>query len=54
VFESVGAVPNAVENVIQRIYSEWFPSDGYKPADAPELEVCPQGSVDSEDYPGYQ
>lgn len=50
VFESVGAMPNAIQNLIQRIYSEWFPSTGYEHADAPELEVYPLGDSYSEDY----
>lgn len=50
VFESVGAMPNAIQNLIQRIYSEWFPSTGYEHADAPELEVYPLGDSNSEDY----
>lgn len=50
VFESIGAMPHAIQNVWQRIYSEWFPSTGYKHCGGPEFELYPPGDVDSEDY----
>ncbi|MCX8130574.1 MAG: AraC family transcriptional regulator [Clostridia bacterium] len=50
VFESVGPMPDAIQNVIQRIYSEWFPSTGYEHADAPDLEVYYPGDASSDNY----
>lgn len=50
VFESVGPMPDAVQKVWGRIFSEWFPATSFEHADAPELEVYPPGNADSEDY----
>ncbi|WP_456272275.1 AraC family transcriptional regulator [Bacillus sp. AK031] len=50
VFESIGAMPHSIQNVWQRIYSEWFPSTGYEHGGGPEFELYPPGNVDSEDY----
>ncbi len=50
VFESVGPMPNAIQEVWNRIFSEWVPATGYEIADAPQLEVYPPGSGNSEDY----
>ena len=44
VFESVGAMPNAIQNVWKRIFSEWFPATAYEHAEGPELEVYPAGN----------
>ena len=29
IFEFVGPMPNAIQNLNKRIYSEWFPTTGY-------------------------
>ena len=50
VFESVGALPEAIQDLTRRIFSEWFPATGYKHACAPELEVYPPGDASSPDY----
>lgn len=50
VFEAVGKMPDAIQKVWKRIYSEWFPSTGYEHAGGPELEVYLPGNPDSEDY----
>ncbi|MGP4072983.1 GyrI-like domain-containing protein [Piscibacillus sp. B03] len=50
VFESVGAMPNAIQNVWKRIFSEWFPSTGYEHAGGPEIEVYPNSDAYSEGY----
>ncbi len=50
VFTSIGPMPTAIQNVIQRIYQEWFPSTGYEHAGTAELEVYLPGDTDSEDY----
>lgn len=39
VFEVIGPVSTAMPSAWRRIYSEWFPSNGYEPADKPPLEV---------------
>ncbi|MGF2614837.1 AraC family transcriptional regulator [Rossellomorea vietnamensis] len=50
VFESVGAMPHAIQNVWERVFSEWFPSTGYEHAGGPEFELYPPGDVNSEEY----
>ncbi|RIW27657.1 AraC family transcriptional regulator [Bacillus salacetis] len=50
VFESIGAMPHAIQDVWQRIFSEWFPSTGYEHGGGPEFELYPPGDVNSEDY----
>jgi AraC family transcriptional regulator len=50
VFESVGAMPNAIQNVWKQIYTEWFPSMGYEHAGGPELEVYPAEDAYDDSY----
>jgi AraC family transcriptional regulator len=50
VFESVGPMPKAIQDVTVKIFKEWFPSTGYEHAPAPELEVYFQGDETSPDY----
>jgi AraC family transcriptional regulator len=50
VFESIGPMPTAIQKVWERIYSEWFPATGYEQAEAPQLEVYPEGDGAASDY----
>ncbi|WP_061809536.1 AraC family transcriptional regulator [Rossellomorea vietnamensis] len=50
VFESVGPMPDAIQGVWKRIFSEWFPSTGYVHGEAPEIELYPPGNPNDEDY----
>ncbi|MCB8814691.1 effector binding domain-containing protein [Desulfosporosinus sp. SRJS8] len=51
VFESVGALPETLTDIIRRIYSEWFPATGYQhDLCTPVLEVYPEGDKFSPDY----
>lgn len=50
VFESVGAMPNAIQNVWKRIFAEFFPESIYKHAGTPDLEVYYEGDNSAEDY----
>jgi AraC family transcriptional regulator len=50
VFESVGPLPDAIQDVTKRIFSEWFPATGYQHDCAPELEVYSAGDNSSPDY----
>ncbi len=50
IFKSVGPMPDAIQDVWKRIYSEWFPTSEYKSAGTPELEVYPDGDTTSKDY----
>ncbi|KNY27187.1 AraC family transcriptional regulator [Pseudobacteroides cellulosolvens] len=50
VFEAVGPLPEAAQDVTRKIFAEWFPSTGYQHDCAPELEVYPEGDYNSPDY----
>ncbi len=50
VFECVGPMPQAVQQLQTRIVSEWLPASGYEYADAPDIEVYPQGDTQAADY----
>ena len=50
IFECVGAIPAAIQEVTQRIFTEWFPSSGYEHAEAPELEWYSVGDSSQMDY----
>jgi AraC family transcriptional regulator len=50
VFECVGPMPKAMQDVWKRIYTEWFPSSGYEHAGGAEIEWYSDGDGDTEDY----
>ena len=50
VFESVGPMPYSIQQVWHDIFAEWFPTSGYEHADAPEIEVYPEGDTTDENY----
>ncbi len=50
VFEAIGPADTAVQEVQQRIISEWLPSSGYEYAPAPDIEVYPAGNRQAADY----
>ncbi len=50
VFESIGPMPKAIQDVTVRIFQEWFPSTGYEHDAKPELEVYLPGDTNSKDY----
>ncbi|MDL2323788.1 AraC family transcriptional regulator [Ruminococcaceae bacterium OttesenSCG-928-A16] len=50
IFESIGPIPGAIQDVWKRIYSEWMPTSGYTHAGLPELEVYPDGDNTSPTY----
>ena len=50
IFESVGPMPKAIQDVTVKIFKEWFPSTGYEHAAIPELEVYLPGNPDAPDY----
>jgi AraC family transcriptional regulator len=50
IFESVGPMPKAIQDVTVKIFQEWFPSTGYEHAPKPELEVYLPGDPNSQDY----
>ena len=54
VFECVGPIEGPKECVMgdlqKRIFTEWLPTSGYAYADAPDVEVYPQGDLTAKDY----
>ncbi|MDO4566893.1 MAG: AraC family transcriptional regulator [Oscillospiraceae bacterium] len=50
VFEAIGPSPQAVQEMQQRIVSEWLPASGYEYAPAADVEVYPAGDQQSNDY----
>jgi len=50
IFESIGPIPNSIQDTTKRIFAEWFPATKYEHADGPELEVYYPGDSSSEDY----
>lgn len=50
IFECMGPMPTAIQELQKRIISEWLPTSGYEYADAPDIEVYPAGDTKSSDY----
>lgn len=50
VFECIGAMPNAIQEMWNKIVSEFFPTSGYRPTYEMDIEVYPDGDTDSADY----
>ncbi len=50
IFECIGAMPNAIQDLQKRIITQWLPTSGYEYADAPDIEVYFEGDQFSENY----
>lgn len=53
VFEVIGPIrplPNSMQDIWKRIYSEWFPNSGYEHAMLPEIEYYSSGDAMAADY----
>lgn len=50
IFESIGPLPETLQNLQKRIVTEWLPTSGYQYANAPDIEVYTDGNQQSEDY----
>lgn len=50
IFESIGPLPETIQNLQRRIITEWLPTSGYEYANAPDIEVYSDGNQQSEDY----
>ncbi len=50
IFTSVGSLPNSIQSLIKRIFSEWFPATDFEHGNAPELEVYLPGDPTKDDY----
>ena len=48
IFEAIGVMrplPNSLQEIWGRIYSEWLPNSGYQHAMVPEIEYYPVGDM---------
>lgn len=50
VFECVGAMPDAIQNMWQKIGSEFFPKSDFSPSNELDIEVYPDGDTNSDGY----
>lgn len=50
VFEAVGPMPGAIQELWNRIFTEWLPTSGYEHAPSPELEWYSDGDTSSAEY----
>jgi AraC family transcriptional regulator len=50
VFECVGAMPTAIQELQKRIITEWLPTSGYEYANAPDIEVYFDGDQQADNY----
>lgn len=50
IFESVGPMPGAIQNLLHKVYSEFFPTSEYQPSGGLNFEVYPDGDVKSPNY----
>lgn len=50
IFECVGAMPTAIQELQKRIITEWLPTSGYEYANAPDIEVYSDGDTKSPTY----
>jgi AraC family transcriptional regulator len=50
VFDAIGALPDSIQTIWKRIWTEFFGVTDYKHADAPELEVYPCSEGPAESY----
>lgn len=50
VFECIGPMPQAIQELQKRIITEWLPTSGYEYANAPDIEVYTEGDQQSPSY----
>ncbi len=50
VFEAIGPMPNAIQELFKRIYTEFFPAGGFERGNGPDIEVYYDGDINSPDY----
>lgn len=50
IFECVGPMPTAIQDLQKRIITEWLPTSGYEYANAPDIEVYFEGDQQAADY----
>ena len=50
IFESIGPMPTAFQNLLYKVYSEFFPTSVYHPCGNLDIEVYPDGNMQSPQY----
>jgi AraC family transcriptional regulator len=50
VFQCIGAMPNAIQDMWKKIVSEFFPTSEYQPTYEMDIEAYTQGDMDAPDY----
>ncbi len=50
IFECVGAMPTALQDLLHKIYSEFFPTSDYQPCGGLDIEVHHDGDMQSPQY----
>lgn len=50
VFESIGAMPSAIQNVWSLVFTDFLPQNNYDHGAEPDLEVYYEGDTSAEDY----
>lgn len=50
IFECIGSMPDAIQDLQRRVIAEWLPASGYEYADAPDIEVYTEGDMNATDY----
>jgi AraC family transcriptional regulator len=53
VFKVIGAMPEAIQTQLKRIYAEFFPQSEYEPVDDIDFEAYPDGDNRKADYVSY-
>lgn len=53
VFESVGPIPDSIQNTWEYIFKQWLPNSPYKHANLPEFESYFDGDTKSKEYKSY-
>lgn len=49
-FECVGAIPIAIQDLLHKIYSEFFPTSEYQPCGGLDIQVYPDGDMQLPQY----
>ncbi|MFZ2537952.1 MAG: AraC family transcriptional regulator [Oscillospiraceae bacterium] len=50
IFKCVGAMPNSIQDMWKKVYSEWLPQSNYELIPAYDIEFYTEGNTESEDY----
>lgn len=50
IFECIGPMPKAIQELQKRIVTDWLPTSGYEYGDAPDIEVYMEGDTSSPNY----